>query len=128
MDDLQRKLDRLAARGYFEISPSTVAVRKLTDEHGTEWTEYGAGFNITWAPTGQGGPNGGRHRFNPFCTRGVTRRTIAECVDVLLEATEPRRRDFGELIDDRWYEGSNLIGFLLGCNIADLGVGYQVEA
>lgn len=116
MNALDRKLDRLAARGYFEITPTEIVVRRFTVGT-TEHTEYGPGIAITWAPTGQGSPRGGRHRFNPFCTRSVARRTIEECVDALLEATEPRRRDLFDMVEDRWADGARLVGFLLGFEV-----------
>lgn len=121
MSTLDRKLDRLAARGYFEISPTSIVVREFTDvgEDGKSLTtvkEWGPGFQITWAPPGQGSASGGRYRFNPFCTRSVARRTIEEAVDVLLEATAPTSRwDLDDLVSERVWKRKvgDLVGRLL---------------
>lgn len=95
---LTRKFDRLAARGYFEISPTTMPVRTYPNPDGPgTCTEYGPAFAVVWAPTGQAGPTGGRHRFNLFCTRSAVARTIEEAVDEMLAATEPWRCDIDSL-------------------------------
>lgn len=85
MTDVDQLCRRLAARGYFEISPGS------------------RGVVINWAPTGQAGPNGGRHRFNPFCTRGWSG-TLTEALERAVADTAPPQYSLETLVAHMLYQ------------------------
>lgn len=97
---------RLAARGYFEVSPGDYSV-DVDCPGGAEcdWagsvhshSEPRPGVCLTWAPKGQAARSGPA-RWNPFCTRSIVRPTLQEALAVMEEATRPR---WGTLEDNVW--------------------------
>ena len=94
MSEIETMLRRLAARGYYEISPSSYNVPvdhpPYECEPGCLASHYETrrGIRLTWAPKGQASA-GGDNRFNPFCTRAITRPTLMEALTEMLEMTTP---------------------------------------
>lgn len=98
---------RLAARGYFEITPldRSVAAGTETDSEGRIWeiSKVERVVRLLWAPAGQGGP-GGDNRFNPFCSRAWTAPTLPEVLAKAVEATRPPEHSLETLVDHWLYE------------------------
>lgn len=98
MSDLDELFRRLSARGYFEITPSSrqVPAGAETDAEGRvrETWRTEAAVRLQWAPRGQGSP-GGDNRFNSFCSRAWTGRTVAEVLRRAVEDTAPPWRPLG---------------------------------
>lgn len=92
-------LRRLAARGYFEITP--------WDGWRADGTP-GRGVHLAWGPRGQASAQG----FNPFCSRAWTGRSLAEVLDLALEATAPRWCSLESLVDHMLYEQDQARGRL----------------
>jgi hypothetical protein len=103
MPDVDALFRRLAARGYFEMYPTGYSVPDCRWEHSTS----APGVGITWAPTGQGGPTGGRNRFNFMCSRGVIRPTLTEALEAMVEVTRPPEHDIEMLAAHKRYEASH---------------------
>jgi hypothetical protein len=98
MADADVLFRRLAARGYFEVAPTDYSVPDHHDETCEpdcrwEHSRLLPGVGITWAPKGQGGPIGGRSRFNFMCSRGVVRPTLLEALEAMVDLTRPSEHD-----------------------------------
>lgn len=91
MTDVDQMLRRLAARGYFEITP--------WDGWRDDGTP-GRGVHLAWAPRGQASPKG----FNPFCSRAWTGPSLATVLERALEATSPPWHSLESLVDHMLYE------------------------
>lgn len=97
-EDLDVLFRRLSARGYFEITPSALSVpvgtETNTEGRVREVSRTVPAIRLLWAPRGQGVP-GGDNRFNPFCSRAWTARTLAEVLRRAVADTAPPWRPLG---------------------------------
>jgi hypothetical protein len=96
MSEADRLFRRLAARGYFEISTTTMPRPIPTPPGETgSWTVAVPAVVVTFAPHGQGGRRG----FNPFCTSSFVRSTLTQALLAAVEATAPRWESIDSAVD-----------------------------